>query len=157
GSEVRKHRAAAELREERVSEHPARVPRAPRKLHASRLHAVPALRGGTGRPRPELAGRVLLSMPRLEVRSRGPRFHRRPGPRESRGAALPLHQRQHHIDRAGYREHLMASTEADVFDRLGRRLNALGAWIDKRFPMTKLIKEHATEYYASKNFNIWYA
>jgi len=51
----------------------------------------------------------------------------------------------------------MASTEADVFDRLGRRLSALGAWIDARFPMTKLIKEHATEYYAAKNFNIWYA
>jgi len=50
----------------------------------------------------------------------------------------------------------MASTEADVFDRLGRRLSALGAWIDDRFPMTKLIKEHATEYYASKNFNFWY-
>ncbi len=50
----------------------------------------------------------------------------------------------------------MASTEADVFDRLGRGLSALGAWIDARFPMTKLIKEHATEYYASKNFNIWY-
>jgi ubiquinol-cytochrome c reductase cytochrome b subunit len=29
-------------------------------------------------------------------------------------------------------------------------------WIDARFPMTKLIKEHATEYYASKNFNFWY-
>jgi ubiquinol-cytochrome c reductase cytochrome b subunit len=50
----------------------------------------------------------------------------------------------------------MATNEADVFDRLSRGLNALGAWIDARFPMTKLIKEHATEYYASKNFNIWY-
>src|SRR5688572_16129270 len=50
----------------------------------------------------------------------------------------------------------MASTEADVFDRLGRGLSALGTWIDDRFPMTKLIKEHATEYYASKNFNFWY-
>jgi len=50
----------------------------------------------------------------------------------------------------------MASTEVDVFDRLGRRLSALGAWIDARFPMTKLIKEHATEYYAAKNFNFWY-
>ena len=50
----------------------------------------------------------------------------------------------------------MASTEADVFDRLGRGFRALGAWIDDRFPMTKLIKEHATEYYASKNFNVWY-
>jgi ubiquinol-cytochrome c reductase cytochrome b subunit len=50
----------------------------------------------------------------------------------------------------------MASTEADVFDRLGAGFRALGAWIDDRFPMTKLIKEHATEYYASKNFNFWY-
>ena len=50
----------------------------------------------------------------------------------------------------------MASSEADVFDRLGRGLSALGAWIDDRFPMTKLIKEHATEYYAPKNFNFWY-
>lgn len=50
----------------------------------------------------------------------------------------------------------MASTEADVFDRLGRGLSALGTWIDDRFPMTKLIREHATEYYASKNFNFWY-
>ncbi len=50
----------------------------------------------------------------------------------------------------------MASSEADVLDRLGSGLRALGGWIDDRFPMTKLIKEHATEYYASKNFNVWY-
>ena len=29
-------------------------------------------------------------------------------------------------------------------------------WIDARFPLTALLKEHVTEYYASKNFNIWY-
>jgi len=40
--------------------------------------------------------------------------------------------------------------------RLGRNLTALTGWIDARFPMTKLMKEHATEYYASKNFNFWY-
>ncbi len=34
--------------------------------------------------------------------------------------------------------------------------NGLVKWIDDRFPLTKLIKEHATEYYASKNFNFWY-
>src|SRR4051795_7230839 len=50
----------------------------------------------------------------------------------------------------------MARSEAHVFDPLRRGLGKLGAWIDARFPMTKLIKEHATEYYASKNFNIWY-
>ena len=29
-------------------------------------------------------------------------------------------------------------------------------WIDNRFPMSKLYKEHLSEYYAPKNFNIWY-
>ena len=31
-----------------------------------------------------------------------------------------------------------------------------GGWIDARFPMTKLWKEHVAEYYAAKNFNFWY-
>jgi len=30
------------------------------------------------------------------------------------------------------------------------------AWIDERFPYTEMMKEHITEYYASKNFNFWY-
>ena len=50
----------------------------------------------------------------------------------------------------------MASSEADMTTRLGRQFNSLVGWVDARFPMTKLIREHATEYYASKNFNIWY-
>jgi ubiquinol-cytochrome c reductase cytochrome b subunit len=50
----------------------------------------------------------------------------------------------------------MATRDSDVFDSLGRSLSSLGAWIDARFPMTKTIKEHATEYYAAKNFNVWY-
>ena len=50
----------------------------------------------------------------------------------------------------------MSATSSDVMDRLGRNLSALTVWIDDRFPMTKLLKEHATEYYASKNFNFWY-
>jgi len=29
-------------------------------------------------------------------------------------------------------------------------------WIDQRFPLTKLWKEHLSEYYAPKNFNFWY-
>ncbi len=33
---------------------------------------------------------------------------------------------------------------------------SLMTWIDDRFPLSKLIKEHATEYYAPKNFNFWY-
>ncbi|MEM7611245.1 MAG: cytochrome bc complex cytochrome b subunit [Pseudomonadota bacterium] len=29
-------------------------------------------------------------------------------------------------------------------------------WIKDRFPLESMLKEHVTEYYASKNFNIWY-
>ncbi len=29
-------------------------------------------------------------------------------------------------------------------------------WIDRRFPLTQLWREHASEYYAPKNFNFWY-
>ena len=29
-------------------------------------------------------------------------------------------------------------------------------WLDDRFPATKVMKEHLTEYYAPKNFNFWY-
>jgi ubiquinol-cytochrome c reductase cytochrome b subunit len=36
-------------------------------------------------------------------------------------------------------------------------LGSLVAWIDARFPMTRLIKEHASEYYAPKNLNFWYS
>ena len=36
------------------------------------------------------------------------------------------------------------------------RGSQLLAWIDARFPLSKMMKEHATEYYAGKNFNFWY-
>jgi len=36
------------------------------------------------------------------------------------------------------------------------RLATLVAWIDARFPMTKLWNESAAEYYAPKNLNFWY-
>ncbi|MGB3291175.1 MAG: cytochrome bc complex cytochrome b subunit [Burkholderiaceae bacterium] len=29
-------------------------------------------------------------------------------------------------------------------------------WIDRRFPLTSLFKDHMSEYYAPKNFNFWY-
>jgi len=35
----------------------------------------------------------------------------------------------------------------------GRRLLT---WIDNRFPLTKLYNEHMAQYYAPKNFNVWY-
>ncbi|HEX5787017.1 MAG TPA: cytochrome bc complex cytochrome b subunit [Woeseiaceae bacterium] len=46
----------------------------------------------------------------------------------------------------------MAKSEADA----GRTQGGLLTWIDTRFPLTSTIRYHATEYYASKNFNIWY-
>ena len=35
-------------------------------------------------------------------------------------------------------------------------MRALAGWIDDRFPMSKMWKEHLSEYYAPKNFNFWY-
>jgi len=32
----------------------------------------------------------------------------------------------------------------------------LRAWINARFPLDTMLKEHVTEYYAPKNFNLWY-
>src|SRR3546814_9665069 len=29
-------------------------------------------------------------------------------------------------------------------------------WIDRRFPLSTMFKEHMSEYYAPKNFNFWY-
>jgi len=29
-------------------------------------------------------------------------------------------------------------------------------WVDERFPLTAMMKEHVTEYYAAKSFNVWY-
>jgi len=42
---------------------------------------------------------------------------------------------------------------SSVTDSRGARLLA---WIDARFPLSKMMREHATEYYAGKNFNFWY-
>jgi len=40
--------------------------------------------------------------------------------------------------------------------RFAGKLADLLDWIDARFPLTKMLKEHATEYYAAKNFNVLY-
>ena len=46
----------------------------------------------------------------------------------------------------------MARIEAEV----GKPKGGFMKWIDDRFPFTSTMKYHATEYYASKNFNFWY-
>ena len=39
---------------------------------------------------------------------------------------------------------------------MGSMLVNLLGWVDDRFPLTKMWKEHLSEYYAPKNFNFWY-
>ena len=46
----------------------------------------------------------------------------------------------------------MARIEAEV----GKPKGGFMKWIDDRFPFTETMEYHATKYYASKNFNIWY-
>ena len=46
----------------------------------------------------------------------------------------------------------MARIESEV----GKPKGGFMKWIDDRFPWTETMKYHATEYYASKNFNFWY-
>jgi ubiquinol-cytochrome c reductase cytochrome b subunit len=46
----------------------------------------------------------------------------------------------------------MARIEAEV----GKPQGGFMKWVDDRFPLTKTMKQHVTEYYASKNFNWWY-
>ena len=50
----------------------------------------------------------------------------------------------------------MARVEAEVGKRPEGFWGGLIKWVDDRFPMTETLKYHATEYYASKNFNWWY-
>jgi len=35
-------------------------------------------------------------------------------------------------------------------------LNGALTWVDQRFPLMSLWRDHLTEYYAPKNFNFWY-
>jgi ubiquinol-cytochrome c reductase cytochrome b subunit len=50
----------------------------------------------------------------------------------------------------------MKSERAQVLERVTERLQALLIWIDARFPLSKMWREHISEYYAPKNFNFWY-
>lgn len=45
----------------------------------------------------------------------------------------------------------------NVFGKIGDGMSNFNVWLNKRFPLDKMMKEHVTEYYASKNLNIWYA
>jgi len=49
----------------------------------------------------------------------------------------------------------MAATEKSPVTGAGP-LNGVLTWVDQRFPLVSLWKEHLAEYYAPKNFNFWY-
>ena len=50
----------------------------------------------------------------------------------------------------------MKSERTPAFERVTDRMQALLVWIDARFPLSKMWREHISEYYAPKNFNFWY-
>jgi ubiquinol-cytochrome c reductase cytochrome b subunit len=39
---------------------------------------------------------------------------------------------------------------------LSKNVQAFGAWVNERMPVGQVWREHLTEYYAPKNFNLWY-
>ncbi|QKK02313.1 MAG: cytochrome bc complex cytochrome b subunit [Pseudomonadota bacterium] len=39
---------------------------------------------------------------------------------------------------------------------LSKNVRAIGAWVDERLPVSSFWKQHLSEYYAPKNFNLWY-
>ena len=49
----------------------------------------------------------------------------------------------------------MAASEKEPVTGAGP-FNGLLTWIDRRFPLIQLWREHLSEYYAPKNFNFWY-
>jgi ubiquinol-cytochrome c reductase cytochrome b subunit len=50
----------------------------------------------------------------------------------------------------------MAATEKKLPVAGAGPFNGILTWIDQRFPLLTLWREHAAEYYAPKNFNFWY-
>ena len=50
----------------------------------------------------------------------------------------------------------MASSSVEKFKSDGTMVGGVMEWVDARFPLTALWKEHLSEYYAPKNFNFWY-
>ncbi|MBI4196097.1 MAG: cytochrome bc complex cytochrome b subunit [Betaproteobacteria bacterium] len=49
----------------------------------------------------------------------------------------------------------MAATEKQPVTGAGP-FNGILTWVDRRFPLIQLWREHLSEYYAPKNFNFWY-
>ena len=50
----------------------------------------------------------------------------------------------------------MSTTQRDVGRAVGRGQGGFWKWFSDRFPIESLLKDHVTEYYASKSLNWWY-
>jgi ubiquinol-cytochrome c reductase cytochrome b subunit len=50
----------------------------------------------------------------------------------------------------------MAATEKKLPVTGAGPFNGVLTWVDQRFPLMSMWREHASEYYAPKNFNFWY-
>jgi ubiquinol-cytochrome c reductase cytochrome b subunit len=50
----------------------------------------------------------------------------------------------------------MAATEKKLPVTGAGPLNGVLTWVDQRFPLMSMWREHVSEYYAPKNFNFWY-
>ena len=50
----------------------------------------------------------------------------------------------------------MAATEKKMPVTGAGPFNGLLTWVDQRFPLMSMWREHLAEYYAPKNFNVWY-
>jgi ubiquinol-cytochrome c reductase cytochrome b subunit len=50
----------------------------------------------------------------------------------------------------------MSTSQNEAAQMAGRRQGGFNRWFNKRFPMDKMLREHITEYYASKNLNWWF-
>lgn len=50
----------------------------------------------------------------------------------------------------------MSASSEDMGDRLGRQIDNLGRWVDDRLNVSEFYKKHLSQYYAPKNFNLWY-
>ncbi len=50
----------------------------------------------------------------------------------------------------------MSNSSQEAGAAVSGRETGFYAWINKRFPLDQMLKEHVTEYYAPKNLNWWY-
>ena len=50
----------------------------------------------------------------------------------------------------------MSASSESMTDRLGQRVGDLGNWVDQRLNFSDFYRKHLSEYWAPKNFNIWY-